>query len=614
MKANIHDLRDSFKVGYDAYEDSRKEANEIWDMYHNRMYTQEQLAVLSNRGQPAETFNVVKLFSRMLVGYFSTIVNTVTATPVNPRDIDNASLLNDTIKYAFEDNRFDLIGDQIKLGGLISGILTCEVTVEDTGLKDTFGRPINRVNYEYVDDSEFVFDPMSQKDDYSDARWLHRFKWLTDDEVKAVFGKRAMDKLTAYYNFLNVDEADFEYNQNTYYNGRHRVFNNYLIVHTVMVDDEDRRWSCYWAGDVMLKKEEITEQDTKWPYRVQFLHSSNVKEYYGIFREVRESQRAINQALIKLQLMVNSEKAYVEDGAVEDIDQFTIAFNRVNSVIPVKSLAGLKVEQLSRETLDQYAIIDKAMDRIQRVLGINDSFLGMAFASDSGRKVKLQQNATIMSLRYITARIESFYRSLGEDTAKLIRQYYTANQMIMVSDEVAGQRWVELNRPMMEWSGKLDAMGQPVMQPILLPEEDPKTGGLLIDKEGNIVLGPVNELTSAFRDMQFNIKIDASAFNDEDEKAQLMLESVMSGQIGQMLAQVNPAGFFKVSSLAIKSMKTKYSPDIVQVLDQTAQMLGGDPAAQQQASMMAQGSSGGAPQQPMSKELKLPQNTNEDIV
>lgn len=611
MKANIEDLRDSFKVGYEAYEAARKEANELWDMYHNRQYTADQLAVLSGRGQPAETFNVIKLFARMLIGYYSTIVNTVTATPVNPRDTINAVLMNDTINNAFEDNRFDILGDQIKLGGLISGILACELTVEDTGIRDAFGRPINRVNYEYVPDSELIFDPSSEKDDYSDATWLHRFKWLTKDAVIKTYGKKALKNLDSYYNHLNIDEADFEFNYGYEYTGYYRVFDNYLIVHSVIEDEDGKRWSCHWSGETMLSKKEITDQDTKWPYRIQFLHSSNVTEYYGIFREVMESQRAVNQALIKLQLMVNSEKAFVEKNAVENIDDFTTQFNRVNAVIEVKELGGIKIEHLSQDILDQYTIIDKSFDRIQRILGINDSFLGMAFASDSGRKVKLQQSATIMSLRYITARIETFYRSIGEDTAKLIRQYYTANQILTVSDEVVGDRWIEINKPMTEFSGNFDANGQPLMRPILLPEYDPANGDLLEDEEGNIILAPVNEVESEFRGMEFKIKIDASAYNDEDEKAQLMLETVMSGQVGQMLSQVNPSGFFQMSALAMKSMKTKYSPQIVEVLNQTAQMLGGNPEAQAQASEMAQGSSGG--QQPMSKALKLPANTNEGV-
>ena len=611
MKANLDDLKDSFKVGYEAFEASRKEANDIWDLYHNRHYTQEQLAVLERRGQPAETFNVVKLFARMLVGYYSTIVNTVVAGPVNPRDVDNAAILNDVLEHTFIDNRFDILGDQIKLGGLVSGVLACEVTVEDTGARDVFGRPVNRVNYDYVNDAEFVFDPASTQDDYSDARFLHRFKWLSEDAIIKAYGKNALKRLDAYYNFLNIDEADFEFTNNFEYTGYYRVFNNYLIVHTVMEDEDGERWSCHWSEGVMLKKTKITSQETRWPYRIQFLHSSNVKEYYGVFREVAESQRAINQALIKLQLMVNSEKAFVEDGAVDNIDDFTVNFNRVNAVIPVKSLNGIKIEQMSREILDQYTVIDKALDRIQRVLGVNDSFLGMAYASDSGRKVKLQQSATIMSLRYITARIESFYQSLGEDTAKLIRQYYTANQVIMIVDEVVGQRWIELNKPMMEFTGQLDGNGQPEMRPILLPEVNPADGEIMEDEAGNIILAPVNELETELRDMHFTIRIDASAYNDEDEKAQLMLETVMSGQVGQMMSQVNPAGFFQMSALAMKSMKTKYSPDIVAVLNQTAAMLGGDPEANAQAAQNAQG--GQQQGQPQSKALKLPQNTNEGV-
>jgi len=611
VEANLEDLRDSFKVGYEAFEQSRNEANNMWDLYHNRQYTPEQLSVLANRGQPAETFNVIKLFARMLVGYYSTIVNTVVAAPINPRDIDNATLLNDTINYVFEDNRADLLGDQIKLAGLISGVLVCETTVQDTGAKDVFGRPITRVNHDSVPDSQLVFDPSSKKDDYSDASFLHRFKWVTEDTIIKTYGRAKLKELDAYYNFLNIDEADFTFNYGIEYTGIYRVFNNYLVVHTVLEDVDGRRWSCHWSDGVMLKKEEITKRDTRWPYRVQFLHSSDANEYYGIFREVGESQKAINQALIKLQLMINSEKAFVEKGAVDDIDDFATNFNRVNAVIEVNELRGIKIENLSREVLDQYTIIDKALDRIQRVLGINDSFLGMAYASDSGRKVKLQQSATIMSLRYITSRVESFYRSLGEDTAKLIRQFYTANQILSVSDEVVGARWIELNKPMTEFSGKFDASGQPIMSPILLPEIDPDTDEVMEDENGNIIMSPVNELETEFRGMEFKIKIDASAYNDEDEKAQLMLESVMSGQIGQMMSQVNPAGFFKMSALAMKSMKTKYSPDIVQVLEQTAQMLGGDPEANAQASEMAQGSQQSA--NPMSKALKLPQNTNEGV-
>ena len=620
MKATIKDCRDTFKIGYESYEASRDEANLAWDMYHNRHYTQEQLDVLLQRGQPAETFNVIKMFARMLVGYYGTVVNTVVVRPRNPRDVITSTVLNDTVNYILEQNRFDIEGDQIKLGGMISGILCAYTEVRDTGERDQFGRAVNKVTTHHVPDYEIVLDPMSELDDYSDASYLHRFKWMTENDVKKTFGADAVKKMAPYQNFVNAKEADFEfksqtnassnnYSSNYGFSGYYRVHDNYLIVHTVIEDDEGKRWSIYWHDNTILQQDEITYKKTKWPYRVQKLHSSNKTEYYGIFREILESQKAINQALLQIQLMANTTKVFVEEGAVDNIENFKVLVNRVNSVIPVNSLAGVRIDQMSKEVLDQYTLIDKALDRIQRVLGINDSFLGMAYASDSGRKVKLQQSATIMSLRYFTARIESFYQSLAADIANLAKQYYRASQFLRITDEMTGIRWVEINKPMEMFTGKMDAQGQPVFKPILMEVIDPANGEIMEDNEGNILLAPIAEDGTDFEFSNFDIKIESSSYNDEDEKGQLMLESVMSGQIGQMLANVNPAGFFKVSSLAMKTMGTKYSPQISAILEQTAQQLGGDPQAEQEASAMAQGQQ--PQQQPKSRSMKLPQNTNE---
>src|SRR5690606_7793169 len=233
-------------------------------------------------------------------------------------------------------------------------------------------------------------DPMSREEDYSDARWLHRFKWVTEETIIKEFGEAALKGLQEYYNHLDIPESEYSYTYNGQFQGRFRLFNNYLLVHTVIEDTDGRRWSIYWSDGAILRKKEITYRDVRWGYRVVRLHTSNKQEYYGVFREVAETQKAINQAIVKLQLMANTQKIFVETGAVEDVAEFTAAVNRVNGVIPVKTLGGIKVENLSREALEQYQIIDRAFDRIQRVLNINDSFLGMAFASDSGRKVKLQ--------------------------------------------------------------------------------------------------------------------------------------------------------------------------------------------------------------------------------
>lgn len=608
MKPTIEDLKDTFKISFEAFEESRKEADEVWNLYHNRHFTRDQLHVLADRGQPAETFNVIKMFSRMLVGYYSTVVNTAVVKPRWPKDVTTATVLNDIIDYTFNDNRFNTVeGDKIKLSAMVSGLLVSFVDVVPTKEKDEFGRTINRIIISHVPDSEVLLDPMSRADDYSDARWLHRYKWMPKEAVIKLFGKEKTEQLEAYFNYTDAPEADFEYLYKERFVGKYRIHDNYLITHTVMEDEDGKRWSIFWCDETILKKEEITFKEVRWPYRVERIHSSDKTEYYGIFREVIQSQHALNQAVIKIQLLVNSNKAFVEKDAVENMADFETAYNRVTGVIPVLAINKIKEVQSSVDVQQQYIIINNALERIKQVLGINDSFLGMAYASDSGRKVKLQQNATIMSLRYITARIESFYELLAYDVAKLSQQYYKAHQVLSITDDITGIRWVELNKPIMEYTGQLNPItGEPEQRPVLLPEVDPANGDFVEDEEGNIVLGPVPEESSDFEFTKFEIRIDSSAYNDDDERSQLLVETVMSGAIGQMIMQVNPAGFFQMASLSIRNMKSRYSPEIAKVLNETGQMLGGNPQMNQEIAMANRGSQQGFSSQPQSETLGIP--------
>jgi len=488
-----------------------------------------------------------------------------------------------------------------------------------TGERDQFGRPIYGIRVSSVPDYELIMDPLSTAADYSDARFLHRFKWLPKESVIKMFGKAKIEELESNHNHLSIPEADYDYTglgHRGFY-GRYKVFDNYLITHTVVEDDEGKRWSIYWSSEVELERKEITYKDVKWDYRIVKLQHSTYKEYYGIFHEVLETQKAINQALIKLQLMANSQKVFVEKTSVTDVAKFTDAVNRVNGVIPVKSLKGIKVENLTADAIEQYQIIDKAFDRIQRVLNINDSFLGMAFASDSGRKVKLQQNATIMALRYLTVRIEHFYQLLGQDIAALAKQYFTVDQVLRVADDIVGQRFIQLNKPLEKWSGQIDPeTGQAIMEPVFEQVFDPEDNKPMVNDDGQLVFAPVPDPDSELMYSQHDIRIEAVNYNDEDERTQLMLETVMSGQMGQMMAQVNPAGFFKISSLSLKTMKTKYSPEIARIFEETAQMLQGSPEDEEAAASLAHGTSGANPSggddsKNMSAQNKLPTNTNE---
>ena len=561
MKLSIETLQDTFKFGYEQFEDSRQESNLVMDLYHNRQYTQDQLNVLQRRGQPAETFNIVKTFSRLLLGYYSTIVNTVKIVPKQQDDIVTAGVLNDIVDYVFKQNNFVAEAEKIKLDLLLNGIMCAYVDVEELLETDEYNRPKYQINMQHVPIYEIVLDPLSRRDDYSDARFIHRFKWVSEETIVKIFGKAKLKELHEYENTLNQTDTEFDKYFRDRFTGYHHQYNAYLLVHSILVDDDNKIWSVYWAGDTILEKNEITYKEVKNPYRIYRLHNNNVKaEYYGIFRDVIETQNAMNQALIKLQLLANAQKVFVQESSIDNLKEFTDAVNRVNAVIPVKDLTGVKVENLSNDVLEQYKIIDAALSRIQRILSVNDSFLGMAYASDSGTKVELQQKASITALRYLTLAIEQFYRLLGWDIVCLIKQYFTFHDVIRIADQSNAVRWVEINQPMMSPEGG----------PIMEIARDPANGQPMETPEGNIILSPMPTKETDIEFTNADIEVESVAYNDELDKNRLMIEQFLSGPMGQMLSQANPIGYFQIGALAIKETRTKYSMEIASILEQTA--------------------------------------------
>jgi len=151
-------LRDTFKISLDVYEESRVEAKLTWDYYHNRQFDANQISELLSRGQSPETFNIIKAFTRLLIGYYATVVNTVKVIPVQHQDIVNASVLNDYVKYVLRKNKFIPEGDKIKMDGLITGFMCSYIDVIDTDKEDEFGRTLKEIRLHHIPSEEVLLE------------------------------------------------------------------------------------------------------------------------------------------------------------------------------------------------------------------------------------------------------------------------------------------------------------------------------------------------------------------------------------------------------------------------------------------------------------------------
>ena len=165
----------------------------------------------------------------------------------------------------------------------------------------------------------------------------------------------------------------------------------------------------------------------------------------------------------------------------------------------------------------------------------------------------------------------------------LIKQYYTAHDVIRIADTYEGQKWLEINSPMQVPTGRVNPQtGQPEMRLLFEEVLDPESLDPIVSEDGSLVMAPIPTRDSEIAFTKADIEVDTVAYNDEDERNQVMLEQFINGPMGNILSQVNPVGYFKAGELAVRNIKSKYSMEIGNILNETVQMLGGNQQMQQQ--------------------------------
>lgn len=529
--------------------DSRAEASRVIDMFHDRQYTAAEIQELNNSGRPVESFNVIKLFSTALLGYFDTVANLISISPATVDSNEAAVVMNDTVDSVLREQNYKIKKDYMLLDLFLTGYSVAYTRVDKTDKQDVIGRVINKVSIEHIPSLEVIYDITSTRDDWGDARYQHRIFWITKEEAKENWPKHA--KVFDSYPQTVADN----YTGNPILDNRATNIEMVQLIHSIT--KVDGRWyEQLWLGDTELEWVDITDRLVKFPYAVTRLYKSDIYEHYGVFREVYESQRAINQAILKIQLMVNTEKVLVQSGAVDSVEEFQSLYERVNSVIPVNSIKGIEVINFTSDVIQQYTIIDKALERIKSVLGVNDSFLGQSYASDSARKVSLQQQSSFKQLSWLVKRVELMQAGVGKNIVGLVKQYYAAHEVIKVIDPINGIRWFEVNKPIINEDGRLETV-----------EEEKEKGSTTRH------LTVVNEYDTDLAFIDAEVIVESYDFRDSRDRNQLMFETVMQGSVGQAWLQTDPGNYFAAASLQLREYGSKDSLTVSALLMQTAQKI-----------------------------------------
>lgn len=557
-----------------VYRSSIDEGVHALDLFHGRKHLDaEQVSILENRGQPKQIHNIIREFAMKLAGYLSATRKEIDVKPTSQDYSAVANVTTDVIRTINQWNDIESMHFHGVLRLLLTGISVVEFSVKKNGKRDKYGRPYYDIVTDLVPHTECFLDPWSRNTMYKDAGMFTRRKWVSYYDAVRLFGADKVNQMVPYESIFSFQQGyDIPQDAKTDEVIKESVM--YEVIHTSLREDT-KTVSYHWNHSAgILKKEDMTYKNIKFPYMVQRLFPvDNMQEYYGVFRDLFGTQDAINHSIIAMQHMLNTSKVIIEDDAVKDLKKFVNSYNAVNGVAVVNPGAlkdgKVKIQTFTTDLLNYQNKVQQDIDRAQRSIPINDAFQGLAPASDSGLKVQVQQQSVITGQTYAVIGSDSLLKQIATGTLELVKQYWTAEQVIRVTEGPDRDRWVKVNSPVVD-----PLTGDMIFQVV----RDPETDKPMKDEDGKFLMAPMVSADNTIGAGEYELLIKTRPSGIGLQENEDMIRMAIQGT-GQIIGQMNPADVLSMYALLIRGKDAKNSEDIAKIIEDNATILRNNPAA-----------------------------------
>lgn len=400
--------------------------------YHGDQLPWDILATLRRRQQPKYWENIYKETANKITGFQIATRKEVTAVGRQNEDKTTALLLTDIFRTVA--NKESYLTQKISTNkDLLFGLGAYEVGVIDTGERDVLGKKVLEGFIEHVPGGMLLVDPYSIQLDATDAKDLHRILFVDREDIELYFPEKA---------------ASLTYKK---YGTRERaiVYNSWYLV----VEHGKKMWKrTLWSDRVELITTPNPFMHKSHPFAVRKLfidNSENKNDYYGLYRDIQPLQDALNFAMLRMQNMLGSTKLLMEKDAVEDMDVFQEDYAKDDGVAEVNAgtLSTGKIKEIKHNAdLAQLGNMTAGYKKsAPKLIGATDELFGAAVNRMSGYAIEQRQNVGMVGLQEYMNACDTLETQAFTKFSYIIQQYYTAEQMLRISERKDVERYFTIN-------------------------------------------------------------------------------------------------------------------------------------------------------------------------
>lgn len=586
-------LVDMFMASEESGDKPRRKAERDIDYYDGKQWTEKEVKELKRRGQPAIAFNLVRQKIDYLQGLERSQRTVPNALPRTPRHEQDAHAVTDSLRFVSDENRYPELRSRVWKDILTAGWGGIEVVaVErkrsramDFGLMNSgsYGLPAPiepeyDVTYRRCAWDRMFWDPYSAEEDFSDAGYLGLVLWMDREEAVRRYGEVAGDVFDETVGAASVggtfDDKPYAAWVNHAQRKRVRVVQMYFI-------GEDGEWDfCEFTKGGILQSgpspwlNEDGEREHPYSWRSAYCDRDNNR--YGAIRDLIDPQDEVNKRRSKMLHHATVRQTFGNKKALGDMTERELRTQmaRPDGHIPLtgESQFGRDFGTIpNNDQSSEQALLLQQAQGIFEVMGPNAAMQGKKEGNESGRAIMAQQQGGAIQMGTLTDTLRELDLEVYRKTWRRIRQFWTGQTWVRVTDDEQNIKFVSLNEPQME----------PVMQPVFNPATmgideqpvmDPMTGEPMMRPVVDPMTGqPI--LQNVVSELDVDIEIDdAPDFGTlQSEEFAEMVDLAKSGMV-----QFTPKQIIKASNLRNKGA-------ILRDMEETAKQQSEPPPEQQAA-------------------------------
>lgn len=474
-----------YRAELDRQRENREQMAIDEDFYDSIQWDEEDAQVLRERGQQPISYNVIATSVNWVIGSEKRGRIDFKVLPRKKEDGQPAQRKTELLKYLSSVNhtpfhRSRAFEDTVKVG--IGWI-------EDGADEENDGEIVYS---RYESWRNILWDSASTSLDLKDARYIFRSKWVDLDYATAMFPERtamlteaAQDSLGYLGDMDSGDEAmDQQENANILGDqefSRKRVrliecwvripkrvkrlaggdfsgdiFDEESIAHSEQVEMGSARVAERTMARMhcaILTEAGLVYFD-ETPYRHNEFPFTPIWGYrrgrdnmpYGMIRNLRDIQQDINKRASKALAILSSNKAFVEEGSVPDIDEFSEEVARPDAVIVYKKGYNPPAIQADRDlAAGHMQLMQQSIGMIQQASGVTDELMGRRTNATSGIAIQARQDQGSLATAKFFDNLRFANQLQGEKQLSLVGQYFDEEKSFRITNQRGVPEFITIN-------------------------------------------------------------------------------------------------------------------------------------------------------------------------